>query len=79
MITRLVLYSTLGMLCSALGYAWDTWQFMCILGLFWACDQLAQREGKQAGYIEGIWAYMNMTDANRKRIEKLVKEVRNEQ
>ncbi len=75
--TRLVLYATLGMLCSALGHQWDSWEFWCLLGLFWAADRLSESAGKQQGYIEGIWAYMNMDDANRKRIEQLVKDVRN--
>ena len=76
--TRLVLYATLGLLCATFGFAWDTWQFWSILGLFWASDRLAHQDGKQSGYIEGIWAYINMDAEHRTQIEKLVKEAVNE-
>ncbi len=44
MITRIVLYATLGTLLDALGHSWDTWQFWCVLGLFWAEQQLTRLE-----------------------------------
>lgn len=76
MITRLVLYATLGTLCSVLGFTWDSWQFWSLLGLFWAADRLAHQDGKQSGYVEGIYAYMHMDAEHKQRIEELVKEVR---
>ena len=44
---RVVLYATLGVLASVLGYSWDTWQFACLLGLFWASDVLGHMEGRE--------------------------------
>ena len=49
MITRSVLYATLGTLCSALGYAWNSTEFWSFLGLFWCADFLARNEGRQQG------------------------------
>ena len=44
MITRLVLYSTLGYLLSVLGYTFYTEEFWCVVGLFWACETLTRME-----------------------------------
>ena len=44
---RVVLYATLGVLASALGYSWDTWQFASLLGLFWASDLLGHMQGRE--------------------------------
>ena len=44
---RVVLYATLGVLASALGYSWDSWQFVCLVGLFWASDVVGRMEGRE--------------------------------
>lgn len=51
MLQRIVLYATLGYLLDALGHSWDTWQWWCLLGLFWAVDILSRREGYEAGMV----------------------------
>jgi len=51
MITRLVLYATLGTLMDALGQSAGDWGFWCVLGLFMCSDYLARREGQE----HGIW------------------------
>jgi len=51
MITRLVLVSTLGVLCSALGFTWSSAEFWCFLGLFWAMDILSHNEGFSEGLV----------------------------
>ena len=43
-VTRVILYSTLGYLLSVLGHGWDTTEFWCVLALFWASDQLTRIE-----------------------------------
>jgi hypothetical protein len=35
----------------ALGHSWDTWQFWSVLGLFWAADIMARREGYEQGMV----------------------------
>lgn len=44
LIQRIALYSTLGYLLLALGQAWNTWGFWCVLGLFWASEHLTRIE-----------------------------------
>jgi hypothetical protein len=47
--TRLVVWACLGVLTNTLGYAWDSAEFWCFIGLFWATDTLARNEGRQEG------------------------------
>jgi hypothetical protein len=49
MLLKIALYATLGYLIHSLGYAWDTSQFWCFLGLFWSAETLARQEGEQIG------------------------------
>jgi hypothetical protein len=51
MITRLVLYATLGALMDALGQGAGDWGFWCVVALFVCSDALARREGQD----HGIW------------------------
>ena len=44
MLARIALYTTLGYLIDGMGAHWDTWQFWCILGLFWASETLTRIE-----------------------------------
>ena len=44
MFTRIVLYSTLGFLLDALGHDVASWQFWCVVGLFWANEHLARMD-----------------------------------
>ena len=44
MLARIALYTTLGYLIDGMGAHWDTWQFWCILGLFWAAETLTRVE-----------------------------------
>jgi hypothetical protein len=56
---RLLLYATMGTLLDLLGYSWQEWQFMCLLGLFCAVELVGRMEGHQAAaheYIEALEA-----------------------
>ena len=44
MITRIALYSTLGLVLNALGQQWDSWGFWATVALFWASEHLTRRE-----------------------------------
>lgn len=44
MLQRIVLYSTLGVLLNTLAITFDTWSFWCVVGLFWASDQISRLE-----------------------------------
>ena len=56
MITRLVLYATLGYLLDALGQGAFEWGFWCVVGLFVAVDILARKEGQD----HGIWITLSL-------------------
>ena len=56
MITRIVLYATLGCLLDALGQGASDWGFWCVLGLFIATDILARKEGQD----HGIWITLSL-------------------
>ena len=44
MITRLALYAVLGLALDAMGHDVASWQFWCMVGLFWAAEHLARME-----------------------------------
>ena len=56
MITRIVLYATLGYLLDALGQGSGDWGFWCVVGLFLATDILARKEGQD----HGIWITLSL-------------------
>lgn len=75
MIQRIVLYATLGVLCSALGLTWDDWGFWSMLGLFWASELITRTETRQQAFVEGIAAYIKMSDEHKANIHKLLKDL----
>jgi hypothetical protein len=44
MLQRIVLYATLGYLLDTLEVGFMHWGFWCVLGLFWASEQITRRE-----------------------------------
>ena len=44
MLQRIVLYSTLAVLLNALAITFESWAFWCVIGLFWASEQLSRME-----------------------------------
>jgi hypothetical protein len=44
MLQRIALYSTLAVLLNALAITFESWAFWCVIGLFWACEQLSRME-----------------------------------
>ena len=77
MIQRIVLYATLGTLCSVLGYSWDSPEFLCLLGLFWACDLVGRQAGFEVGVVQGMSAYSQANEQQRADIDKIVKDNKN--
>ncbi len=75
MIQRLVLWATLGMLCSALGYTISSWEFWCLLAMFWAVQQLAHRDGYEVGVAQGVQIYMKMTTEQQEELKNKLKEL----
>ena len=44
MLTRLALYTALGLVLNAMGATLSTWQFWSVVGLFWASEHLTRQE-----------------------------------
>lgn len=77
MIQRIALYATLGMLLNALGHTWDSWEFWCVLGLFWACDLIARREQHEQSYVQGILMFIALDEAQQQQLVKAIQQVEN--
>ena len=69
---ELVLWGTIGSLLSAVGHSFDTWQFWCFMGTYWAVSHLGRTWGK----VQGIIDYIDMTEAEQERIRKALKAAR---
>lgn len=74
MFQRIALYATLGTLLDVLGHQWDTWQFWSILGLFWAADVMARREGYEQGMVFIATLPMSKLEEIKREIAELDKE-----
>ena len=72
--TRLVLYATLGAVLSALGFEWDTWQFLCVMALFVCSDYLSREQGYELGVVMGMTAYSRATEQQRADLDKIIKD-----
>ena len=72
MLQRLFLYATLGVLLDALGHQWNTTEFWCFLGLFWAADRLSHMEG----YRDAVLGMLEMLQSHRSAVEALEKKLK---
>ena len=70
MFQGLVLAITFGLLLTAVGWTFDTWQFWCFLGLFWCTDRMGRIQGR----IEGIVNFLNMTEQEQLKLKQLLKD-----
>ena len=68
----LVLWATVGLLLGAVGYTWDTWQFWCFLGTYWAVERI----GRMTGKVQGIIDFIDMSEQDQQRVRKALKEAR---
>jgi hypothetical protein len=53
MIERIALYATLGLVIDSLEVTAWSWQFWCLIALFWAAEWLARDEGHR----DAAWEY----------------------
>ncbi len=74
MLQGLALWITFGLLLTAVGWTWDSWQFWSFLALFWAVERL----GRIQGTVEGIINYIDMSEHDQQRIRRLLKDARSE-
>ena len=70
----LALWATIGALLNAVGYPWDSWQFWCFMGSFWAVHALALTQGR----VQGIIDYLDMSEREQLRIKQALEQARKE-
>jgi hypothetical protein len=70
MLVDLVIWSTLGLLLSALGFTLASWEFWCVLALFWAMSRHSWTMGHQLGLSRGVLTYLNMTEQQQNELKK---------
>lgn len=74
MLLEIVLWLTIGLLLSVVGYTWQDWQFWCLAGTYWAVALLSRQRGK----VEGIINYLEMSTAEQNRIKRALQEAKEE-
>ncbi len=72
MLLELVLWATVGTLLNAVGYQFDSWQFWCFLGTYWAVSIMSRQRGR----IEGMIEFMEMDESDQNKIKKALKEAK---
>ena len=77
MITRIILYATLGMVLHYVGLDYDQVGFWLILALFWASEHTTRHETHEHSFIQGMITYINMTDTEQLNLRNKIKEIDN--
>lgn len=72
MLLELVLWGTIGALLNAVGYSFDTWQFWCFLGTYWAVSMISRQRGR----IEGMIDYLEMDEKDQLRIKRALQQAK---
>jgi len=68
---RLALYFTLGLVLVTIDVTAFSWQFWCILALFWAAEYMTRKEVEMTAMAEGITRYLSMSATEQAEIKKL--------
>ena len=74
MLLEIILWITIGLLLSVVGYTWQDWQFWSLASTYWAVALLSRQRGK----VEGIINYLEMTTAEQNRIKRALQEAKEE-
>jgi hypothetical protein len=68
---RIAVYFALGMVLATVEITVVTWQFWCILALFWVVEFMVRKGTEEQAMAEGITAYLNMNSVDQERIKKI--------
>jgi hypothetical protein len=68
---RLAVYFALGMVLATLDATVVTWQFWCIIALFWVVEFMVRKGTEEQAMAEGITRYLNMSSSDQERIKKI--------
>jgi hypothetical protein len=74
MLIELALWATVGALLNAVGYSWDSWQFWCFLGTYWAVSVLSRQRGR----IEGMIDYLEMSEKDQAKVKRALEQAKEE-
>jgi hypothetical protein len=76
---RIAVYFALGMVLSTAEVTVVTWQFWCILALFWVVEFMVRKGTEEQARAEGITMFLEMSSTEQNRIKKLHQEIQKEQ
>jgi hypothetical protein len=74
LLQRLALYLTLGLVLVTIDVTAFSWQFWCLLALFWAAEFLARKDAEMMAMAEGITRYLSMSSEEQNEIKRLHRE-----
>lgn len=49
---KIALWGTIGTLLVAAGFPWDSWQFWCFMGTYWAVNRIGRYQGAVQAMVE---------------------------
>ena len=75
---RLAVYFALGMVLATLDVTFITWQFWCVLALFWISEYMVRKGTEEWARAEGITMFLEMTAAEQNKIKQLHQEIQKE-
>jgi hypothetical protein len=75
---RIAVYFTLGMVLTTVEVTVFTWQFWCILALFWVVEFMVRKGTEEQARAEGITMFLEMSTAEQNRIKQLHQQIQKE-
>jgi hypothetical protein len=79
MLQKIILYFTLGLVLVASSLPVVSWQFWCVIALFWCSEHLTRQEVEATAMAEGISRFLNMTSAEQNKIKQLHNKIQKEE
>jgi len=74
LLQRFAIYLTLGLVLVTVNLTVLSWQFWCIVALFWAVEHMTRKEVEMSAMAEGITRYLNMSSEEQNEIKRLHRE-----
>jgi hypothetical protein len=72
MIINFVLWITIALLLSVIGFSVDTWQFWCLVATYWGVDRLSRYRGN----VEGVIDYLDMSQEEQYEVKRAINKVK---
>jgi hypothetical protein len=75
---RIAIYFALGMVLATSDVTFITWQFWCILALFWTVEFMVRKGTEEQARAEGITMFLEMSAAEQQKIKQLHQQAQKE-